>query len=249
MNRLIFLLMMIPIVLPAQIINVEKLRTPDSKPFQGHIDASFAATRNANRIYRWGGSLSLDWKLPKQRWLFLASLDQLEVNQNVVQSQAYSHLRYNYDLTPRITSEAFSQVQFNRLLKIDLRSLSGAGLRFKIVRADTAKTRLFLGIAGMYEYEETAAPDNRNNRDWRLSTYLSSAFIANETLSITHISYFQPRPDELDDYRISTETQFRLRITKKISFTLAYTLAYDSRPPEDATDTFSTFSNILRYDF
>lgn len=50
------------------------------------------------------------------------------------------------------------------------RSLTGTGLRFTLVNNDSLKTRLYIGVLYMFEYEEETT--GKINRDHRNSNYI-----------------------------------------------------------------------------
>ena len=126
--------------------------------------------------------------------------------------------------------------------RIDLRTLIGAGPRFRIHDDDTLN--LYIGILYMYEYENigdsTAFLTAHRN-----SSYLSLNYFVNDIFSISHISYYQPNILDFADFRISTETALNIYLTQRFTLRIIYNLLYDSRQVEGLPNQYHTLKNSL----
>lgn len=227
-------------VLNAQVINTERLRIDNQEDkWEGNIDVAFNLLQNKS-----GQSLtlSLDSRLgytkQKSKWMLLTGYNRRTFsNTNILGQDVilinhfhYGHLRYNYHWKEKWTVEAFVQEQFDRIHEIDLRILSGAGLRWQLLENDSSQ--LYLGALYMYEIENTSPNDSIIlHRDHRMSTYLSSGFKVKDYLTINNIIYYQPNLLAFDDFRILLETRLSIRLTQKLSLTTTFNLIYDSEPP------------------
>lgn len=227
-------------VLNAQVINTERLRIDNQEDkWEGSLDAAFNLLQNKS-----GQSLtlSLDGRLgytkQKSKWMFLTGYNRRTFsNTNVLGRDVilinhfhYAHLRYNYNWKEKWTVEAFVQEQFDRIHEIDLRILSGTGLRWQLLENDSSQ--LYLGALYMYEIENTSPNDSIvNHRDHRMSTYLSSGFKIKDYLTINNIIYYQPNLLAFDDFRILLETRLSIKLTQKLSLITTFNLIYDSEPP------------------
>lgn len=211
-------------------------------------DFNFGLTSNkAGQSSRYGFRLRAEYYQNKQKFLLFTGGNQIRflsrssgsVHVNFVNNR-FAHLRYNYTFQPRLTLEAFSQLQFDEIQLIRNRSLTGTGLRIKITESDTSS--LFLGAIVMYEYEEefveTDDPQPSEidliNRDIRASTYVSAAYAFTSFFSIDHVTYYQPNLRNFQDFRVSSETVVTVNVSRKISFKTYFQLIYDSRPPDPA---------------
>lgn len=224
-----------------QVVNTEKLRTQHKEEgWFFDISANISLTQNkAGRNLSSNARLRTEYLKGKHKYLLFgsASLGQF---QNVYDSTAlpsnwlnnrFVHLRYNYTVGPRITMEAFTQLQYDQIQEIRMRFLNGVGPRVALISSDTAS--LYLGALYMFEYEETTDTQPLTyNRDHRLSTYVSGGFRIKNYLAFNHISYYQPSLSDVGDFRVSSESTISVKITQALSFDTYFQFIYDSRPPE-----------------
>ena len=161
-------------------------------------------------------------------------------------NEGFFHLRYARELGKFTWWESFSQMQFNRLTKIDNRWLTGTGGRFQLT--DYENALFFFGLLYMYEREVLKDPREINN-DHRLSSYFSFSMVPQPTISLYSTTYIQPRIDQWSDYRLLTENTLNLGITDKLSFTVRLRLTYDSAPPIGVPTLIYDFHNGLTYQF
>lgn len=261
MKRYLFLLLLLPFLLPAQVVNTEKLRSTEEQGWLAEAGLDFGLTRNqAGQTLRLGSSLRLEYQQGNSRWMLLGAYnltqfrnveDPGSVPRNFA-NNAFGHLRYNYFINDWLTWEAFTQIQYDEIQQINARILSGTGPRVKLLRTDTSQ--LFFGLLYMFEHEESTdefeEPMEREVdvilNDNRLSAYLSGGFRITETFGINHVTYFQPNLEDFGDFRISTETSLTFRISDKVSFRTYFQLMYDERPPIPVPNAMYSLSNGLQ---
>ncbi len=225
----------------AQIVNTEELRfNVEDEKIVGLIDLDFGLTRNkAGMSIRPGLDVRLELKNPKSRWIALGGYNltrftnlktpgSLPTN---FTNRGFAHLRYNYDLSPKVTLEAFSQYQFDEIQEIDKRFLNGIGPRLQLAQTDSAF--LYIGALYMYEYEETSDQPEEiiYNNDNRLSTYISFGYQFNEYVNISNVTYFQPNLSDWADYRITSNLALSAGLNQWLAFRISFNLVYDNRPP------------------
>jgi hypothetical protein len=260
MSKLYLLLLLaLPLLSHAQVVNTEKLRSASDDGWLAEAGFDFGLTRNkAGQTLRLGSRLRLEYEKDKSRWMLLGAYNLTQfrnvenpgsVPRNFA-NNAFGHLRYNYLANDWLTWEAFTQLQYDEIQQIDARLLTGTGPRVKLLRTDSSQ--LFFGLLYMYEHEESVnvfeIPEERTLdvvlNDHRLSTYLSGGFQITETFSINHVTYFQPNlEDFFGDFRISSETSLSFKISKKLAFRTYFQLMYDERPPIPVPNTMYTLSN------
>ncbi|HKK76977.1 MAG TPA: DUF481 domain-containing protein [Saprospiraceae bacterium] len=232
---------MLSLSLSAQtVINTEEMRLRDNKKsLVGLFNFSFGMTQNKAGLYiKPNADVRLEWAQGQHRWITLGGyqltrFSNLDVPGSLPRNfthKGFGHLRYNRKTAGRVTWEAFTQYQFDQVQEIDHRFLLGTGPRWEIMKSDSVF--IFAGVMYMYEYEQTSAEQILLNRHHRLSSYLTAGINFNENVGLNNTTYYQPRPDIWSDFRISTVTQLFARVSKQLSFTLNFSLVYDSRPPE-----------------
>lgn len=253
------LLLFLPFLLSAQVVNTEKMRINRSESgVTGEIDLSLGLTRNkAGQTVRLGAGSRLEWLRTKSRWLVLGGYNLSEFRDvegngsasRVLLNNGFGHLRYNRDLNQTITWEAFIQTQFDKVQAVRVRQLAGSGPRLQLVREDSLT--LFLGLLYMYEYEETSEQvDIVYNRDHRMSSYLSIGFQPTSYLSVNHVGYFQPNlRDFHNDFRITSETTLDVRLSSKLNLRTYFQFIYDEKPPAGIPRTMYVLTNGVSWRF
>lgn len=221
--------------LRAQVVNIENRRMhTDSVRTAGSLSLGLSFTENnGKQLFVTRNALALQSKSKSLRdiWLVLANLDVSKANGAAFSNSAFLHLRYNRKMSGLLRWEAFTQAQYNRVLGIGSRWLTGTGPRLKLF--STGKSALYWGNLYMFEYEATTADLPIVSRQHRLSAYLSATFDLNPVLpgELITTTYYQPRFDRIADFRLSHETSLELNITKKLRATTRLYYFYDAVPP------------------
>lgn len=231
-----------------QIINIESKRIGATKDgWTGNIDFNFKYTQNTSKIWEFGNKAAFQYKKTKNTLLFLTDLKVIRKNNDDLINKGYAHIRYNrhFHDSSAFATEIFSQVQYNGIQKIKVRSLNGLGIRTKILGNDTIN--LNIGIAGMYEYEESTTFIYQNNI--RGSSYISFNWDINQKVRFKTINYYQPLLNNFSDFRISNESSLSLGITENLTFNTIFNLLYDTQPVEGIPNTITSISNGLRFKF
>ncbi|GAB4379292.1 MAG: hypothetical protein Kow0075_09770 [Salibacteraceae bacterium] len=229
-----------------QIVNVESRRPGSTdEGLHGNITLSLDFTRNTADLLRYGNRSTIAYKKLRHRWLLLTDLERVKAGNSDFVNGGFEHVRYTYALgeSERFAFEAFQQAQFNSVQKINLRLLNGAGLRWNAIRSDSLK--LSIGSLPMYEYEETTEGVQRNIRQ---STYLLF-FIALGGVEFQTINYFQPKVNDLRDYRISSSSKFEFHLWKGLRFNTTFDLLYDTQVPEGIPSLVFALKNGVAIEF
>ena len=166
-----------------------------------------------------------------------------------LQDDGFFHLRYGRLLNKRFTWEAFSQLQHNRQLRIDLRWLAGTGPRFLLYNKPRQKA--YLGVLYMFEYDEIVA-SNTIWRDHRLSSYLSVHLQLTPNLDFASTSYYQPLIGNFAESRVSSVNSLSFKFTDHLQFRIQFNISYDGRlakETENVPATVYNFTNGLRWAF
>jgi hypothetical protein len=235
--------------LVGQIVNIEKQRIPtDSTGWFGSASMSFAGSKNTKETVSLSMSTLIEYKSKsnKDLWLLISDLSLITGNKEKFSNAGFGHLRYNRKLGEAIRWEAFGQIQYNSLVKIDRRILLGTGPRFKLTQMENAK--FYLGVAYMYEREDLIEP-TLVSRDHRLSSYFSFTLLPENEVIFTSTIYVQPLLKDPGDYRLSNDTSLELDITKKLSLTMSLRYGFDKYPPEGVPNTVYSFSNAIKVEF
>lgn len=225
----------------AQIVNIENKRIyDDSAGISGSIAANFNAIRNQDLLLSAGLKPLIQYKTPMHYYLLYADWGYSKGANNTFSNAGMIHFRYAYRLN-KIDKyhrkspwklEAYTQVQYNQLLRQKLRALSGGGIRWKIV--DFKGNRSFFGSSAFYEHEELLT--NEINKNIRWSNYFSW-FINHKIFTFTGVNYFQPRIDDFRDTRFMGQYTFGYRLNKNMLLRADFMVFYDSRPAQNVKNT------------
>jgi hypothetical protein len=230
-----------------QVINIEKKRIiTDTTGISGNIGVNFSSAKTTRTFTIFSFNGHLQYKTEKNLFLLLGNVDWLKAGDAKFDNRGFAHFRYNYKVNPVVRLEAFTQVQFNRLLKIDQRNLNGLGIRLKLSELERAK--FYFGLAYMNEYEVLEEPAEINT-DHRASSYLTFTLIPETTVTLSNTTYIQPKLDDLEDYRLNNDTNLSFQITEHLKFVAVLNFLYDANPPIDVPNLVYTVKNGLTYGF
>ncbi len=231
----------------AQVLNIEQERlVTDTTGWAGTADLKFAYFKNKTEFWSAGADLHLQYKTKKSLYLWLTDYSLARSSGESFANSGVQHLRYNYKILDWFTAEAFTQAQFNEVLNVKFRWLLGGGPRFKIVK--TKPFRLYGATLYMYEYEELA-DTSVIHRDHRLSSYLSMTLKIKDNLSLINTTYYQPKFADFSDFRISSQTDLTIKISKHFSFTTSYIYFFDAVPAENVPPETHRVENGLSFEF
>lgn len=231
----------------SQVVNIEEKRfTKNEKKLQGNIDLSVNFIKSTSDIIQGNNKLRLQYYKDRTTYLFFNDISLMQVDTQSYLNSGFQHLRYNYDFDNNwLIAEAFTQIQYNKIQKLQRRFLWGAGGRYRML--DTTNVSLYAGTSVMYEFELLLEEDYSDM--FRLNSYLSARIKIKDNLSFTHITYYQPSLTKFSDYRISSETSMSIKISKKILYKVAFNYAFDSNPPKDIQNLFYIINNGVSFIF
>ncbi len=237
--------------LQAQIVNIEERRikgTNDSTYWYGSLRLGSNISKVRDQILQFNATGHVQYKKDKSLTLLLLDGNFLRAGNEDFQESAFSHLRFNYSLKENMIAELFVQAQFNKLLLIDLRTLGGAGLRFRLFKSKDGGQRVYFGTAYLYEKNEFS--EGISDRNWhRLSSYVSFTLQPAEGVKLVSTTYFQPTLSDLANYRFSTEWRLDTPIGKKLSFFSAFSYSRDRALPVEAPISIYAWLNGLAFKF
>lgn len=233
----------------AQVINVETMRKKtDSAKWTGSLSLDASIIKNKNNIFKIAHQGDIQYDNKKELWLFVNDLKFEKAAGESFVNKGTQHLRYNHKVTETIKMEGFAQAQYDAISEIDFRGLIGIGPRFKLSSAEDY--RFYLGTLVMYEYEQASEiEDNHINKDVRGSIYFSFSLYPTETIGIISTSYYQPRLDALNDYRLSSTTSILFKIWENLAFKTTFTYNFDAYPVVTIPKAQYELTNGLLYTF
>lgn len=232
----------------AQIVNIESRRNSvlDTLGWSGFADLRFNLIENGQTIISTRFTGRVDYLHKRHHFFSITQYNFGKVEDAAFVEDGFQHFRYNYHWNPRLTWEVFTQLQYNEKINLRLRGLIGTGPRFKLL--DRKKNKIYLGTLYLFEYNEEFLESNQKlfSREQRLSAYLSFIFFPNSIITFSGTTYFQP---SVNDFRIASQHTLIFKVVKNISFTTAFGLTYDSRPPGEVVNLIYNLTNGIRWTF
>ena len=237
-------------------VNAESLRPNPLRPgWSGGLDASVSLSRGNIQLFDVGGAARLQYQTlhpaPAQpapgeppsfklRAMLVANGRFAEKGGNPIVSQAYAHARFTQMWHPRVGTDVFAQVQYNRFWRLKARFVTGLGLRAHLVHR--RGIMLWAGAGYMFEYNRTSPLESSGvdaeTFEHRLTTYLAARVDAfGERLLLQNIVYLQPRFDAPTDLQVLNELELQTKVTDLLTVGATMALLYNSAPPEGIVPT------------
>lgn len=133
----------------------------------------------------------------------------------------------------------FSQAEKDPFKKLDLRTSSGAGVRYRILRGEGAE--LTLSGAALHSYENLQVPsadlltqERTHDARWRWIGQGRYAF--GELVEAEHRTYYEPVWDRAGDYLMEIENTVQLRLNTHLTFRVAHVFQRNSSPPAEVRE-------------
>lgn len=232
----------------SQVVDIERERSTDeSKALSGEIEIMGTYLDNDEVIYTFSLGGNIQYTNGNNVFLSIADIKITKSESVDFQDAAFLHFRYNRIISDLITFEAFSQIQDDRISKLNYRFLTGAGVRVTLNNGE--KFRAFAGVLPMYEFEEIDDAASTINKALRISQYLNLSLDLTDQASIYTTTYYQPVWNGWDDARVHNETTLEFDITKNLNFNITNTFAWDSDPPVGAPQRKMNLELGLGYEF
>ncbi len=216
----------------SQLINIENLRKESKQGWQGSISGNFQFTQNTKTISSFSGDWALQSTQKRHTFLFFGGFSMLKIDTlSKLINGGFEHFRYNYTFTEKgtVTFEIFIQHQFNYIKYLRKRIINGYGPRIRLI--DKPGFKLYLAPLIMYEHEIYADDQNTKTDQLKGDFILSFHTLLNPKVTLTHVTYYQPKIDYWKDYRISTQTGIQYELVKNLKLGLSIDLSYDAMPP------------------
>ncbi|MGI6319703.1 MAG: DUF481 domain-containing protein [Bacteroidales bacterium] len=231
----------------AQIVNIENQRKSDTtKVLVGSTGLSIDFNKSTSTIFTAKNSTKIQYYQNKNIYLLMTDLQMMQIDTVRYLNNGFMHLRYNHNFDNEwLIAEAFTQVQFNRIQKINRRFLWGGGARYVILNNE--KIKIHAGTALMYEFELYI--DDVYQDMVRMSDYLTVMYKPTPHFTFRLSSYYQPRINQFSNFRINTEASAEAVIIKNLSFKTKFEHYYDSKPAPAVQKIFYSLHNGLVWRF
>lgn len=234
--------LILPFLLSAQILNMEKLRMEQDTAKHFLSKATIGLTAN-NRsgaedepahLFAFNFDINLMFYPGKHAYILVSKFDYLKVNKEGLMNYGYLHARSNFLRKRRFNYETFVQYSFDNARGLDTRWIFGGGIRHDIFKTD--KTTFLFGVGGMFEQEKWRYPltDRFVQANlFKSSNYLSLQSAINEYIDLNLVNYYQTGYDSTIEgfrNRLSVSLILNAKLTERLSLTNSFDLAYEDKP-------------------
>ena len=235
------------------IISMEDLHL--AKPadgFSGRAELSTSGSGGNSDRSDVSAGTRLQWQRGRDTDFLLLSYTYGQSRDVTNTNKSLAHLRHIHQRTDRFALEGFGQMERNEFARLSLRSLIGAGMRYRLTGL-TEKSALIAGAGAFYEHEEisesTASTDAGSDSTWRGNLYLVAKYQAAENIRMVSTAYYQPRLRTLNDYRLLLSASIQTDITNRLALMLNLDFARDSKPPQGVEKSDYSYRFGIGYQF
>ncbi|MFC1482052.1 DUF481 domain-containing protein [Candidatus Neomarinimicrobiota bacterium] len=224
-------------------VNTEAMRKEDLKPgTHFEIGGATGYTEGNSSLFQNRSMLRLDYVSDLGHIFVTANYRLGRKDKASFINKGFSHLRGIRPLQGRLSAEFFAQTEFNEFIKLAHRNLLGTGMRMKWDGLETfhprlKSLRLALGMGLMYEREallKESAGDPVHGYQINLlrsTNYVVLAWKPKDNINVQTTAYFQIDTKRFKDYRVLTQSNLIVGLSKRLSLTIDMNMRYDSEPP------------------
>lgn len=245
-----------------QILNVEKSRIKDDSAnyFVGKIGLSFTLHNRdedetgTNIFIGLIANTNTAYLSAKNSYILINYVNYTALGDQEASHTGYTHFRTNFSRQKKVSTETFTQYQYDLGRGLRSRWLIGAGLRIKLVENES--TTFIFGPGLMYEYEDWVSPiEGQESRKVDLiksSNYVSLNKKLTDQVNLNTIAYYQTGYDDNIEsfrHRVSGELNLTINITQKLSLATAFNCTFEDRPVVPVNKFIYTITNGLEYIF
>lgn len=251
--RIFFLLFALALyditTLPAQVLNVETFRTEatidTTASWTGETVFDVSLAKFTEQVFELGNETNASYFTGTHRYLFLTSVELINVDGSSVISNGYFHLRSTFNENRKWSPELFTQFQYNENLGLNQRYLAGGSVRFRFLDEPSIRGSVVTGA--MYEYEQWGIESGSfiENNLIKSTSNVAIRGRLSDTTQLLVIGYYQARPDRFFKPRITSENQLNMRISKFLTYRVKFTLTYESEPIGDTPSLIYLLKNGL----
>ena len=240
----LILLFFVPKLILSQVVNIENKRIyDDTIGWSGNLSGTFSSIQNNDLLFSANFRPTAQYKTKRQNYFLIGDFTYSKGKEKVYANAGLFHFRF----AQRIKNsgwkwESYAQIQYNELRDQSYRTLAGTGLRCKFY--DKENWKFFAGSSTYYEIERIQTTQEVDE-DIRWSNYLSWFIDPKTFFTFTGATYYQPKWEDFEDYRILGQYTLAFKVTKNFNIKLDLSFFHDTKPPVGIPKT--TFSSMFGF--
>jgi len=233
-------------------VNTEEMRTGDAKPgFHGFASGSFSLRKGNVDLIQGGLGARLEYNVDIHEPFIQGDLQYGKKSDETYINKGFVHLRWTAMWNEAIGSELFTQIQFNEFTRLTYRTLGGVGFRAALLKNKTIE--MFLGMGYMASYEEldidADSQHSQSSFHHQSTNYLTIRLNLTDILALVSTTYYQTRLTDFSDFRILEQAGLEITLHENVSLVESFSLAHDSKPPDDVEETDITTTTSIKLVF
>lgn len=182
-------------------------------------------------------------------WQVALSAEHTTVDGNKHTQNAFVAARYGWTFRDPWTLYGFVQADHNDNRSLILRDLVGAGIDRRLWRTEKAEAHLSATVMSEHQIHVDGVVDDDAGFNARGNVTMTHAFALDEGVSLTSVTYFQPRLDRPENWRVFEELVLEVSINERLTWSYSGTLEHDREPPAGVAATDVVLSSALGVSF
>ena len=244
----------------SQILNIDKT---DTSAYDRHskinllINSGLEIDKQRTTLYDASNAVETLWQDYKELFILAGSYRFTYNGPADILNAGYIHLRYRHGYKNKLQPEPFIQYQWDSERGIIHRFLSGANLRYNLLKGNSFDFNAGLGL--MFESEKwnyvavdslkiPAGASTITTRFTKLNSYLRFDWRTSKNSSITFSSFLQTRFTKFWP-RIAPQVQWDIKAGKHVGFSIGFTGVYDTHPVVPIERFYYSLTNSLQLSF
>jgi len=229
------------------IVNIEKINIEnDEQPVQGEVGLDFSGSSGNSDTQAVALAGRVQWNNESTQFIVL-KYDYAESADVLSADKTFIHYRNILSSKGRRSPELFLQLQNDEFKLLKLRTLIGAGYRFKLANTKNGYSRLGAGL--FYSEEEYNDAINSIEEVTRLNLYFTYQLKINNTTNFVTTTYYQPDIENTSDYRVLEQAGFEFKLSDDLLYFLTVDISYDNDPVEDIDKDDTSYKSGIKYRF
>lgn len=243
---IILLVLLIATEAGAQVVNVERYRARRDSlhRWDGQLELGFNLSGREKQVLSLHEASNIVRFSRRHTYLLLNSIDLIKAAGENIESTGYVHGRATFFSRGLFSPEGFLQYQFDHNVGLEYRWLKGTGVRYHLLNA--RRSDIYLATGLMHEVEEwKVAGQTEHRSNIKSTSYINTSLKPGGRFGASAVIYYQARPVEFFNPRISSEIKINIGLSDHLAFGLAFNATYDNRTVLDVDPFHYALSNTL----
>jgi len=211
------------------IVNIDRISVNDQlEPVQGEISLDLSGASGNTDTQSTSLDSRVQWN--SQSTQFVVFKYEFGKSSGIKNTdKTFLHYRYISNSKDVTTWESFLQIQDDEFKLLKLRTLVGAGYRFKLI-TKSKNRQVRLGVGLFYSKEEQEDILKTTDELIRANIYFTYNSKINNNVSFLTTTYFQPDINRSSDYRALEQLSLEFGLSKDLLYFVSVDLSYDNEP-------------------